>query len=172
MEREDGDNSLYHDEEKKIPGFIEERNVGIGGAERGTAYHRVMELMDFEGIYDGDVVENLRNHRKKTVEDLYIEEQSDALVYEQKILDFLSTDLSHRMSEAAKKEKLYLEQPFVLAVDADKVREEFPSDEKILVQGVIDVYFEEDGELVLILLVPSLEYAYSCSSQTKAVYNP
>ena len=108
-----------------------------------------MELMDFEGIYDGDVVENLRNHRKKTVEDLYIEEQSDALVYEQKILDFLSTDLSHRMSEAAKKEKLYLEQPFVLAVDADKVREEFPSDEKILVQGVIDVYFEEDGELVL-----------------------
>lgn len=149
LEREDGDNSLYHDEEKKIPGFIEERNVGIGGAERGTAYHRVMELMDFEGIYDGDVVENLRNHRKKTVEDLYIEEQSDALVYEQKILDFLSTDLSHRMSEAAKKEKLYLEQPFVLAVDADKVREEFPSDEKILVQGVIDVYFEEDGELVL-----------------------
>ena len=53
------------------------------------------------------------------------------------------------MSKAAKEEKLYLEQPFVLSVNANEVREEFPDSEKVLVQGVIDVYFEEDGKLVL-----------------------
>ena len=53
------------------------------------------------------------------------------------------------MSVAAKNDKLYLEQPFVLAVPANEVNEEFPENEKVLVQGVIDVYFEEDGKLIL-----------------------
>lgn len=150
LEREDGENTLYHDDEKRVPKFVKEKTEGIGGAERGTAYHRVMELMDFAGIYDGDMVSNLRSHRNRMVEKLYIEKEADALVYEKKILDFLETDVSHRMSEAAKAKKLYLEQPFVLSVEANKVRSEFPEDEKVLVQGVIDVYFEEDGELVLL----------------------
>ena len=77
-------------------------------------------------------------------DNLFIYEEDDALVAEDKILKFLSTDLSKRMSEAAKKDKLYLEQPFVLSVPANEVNEEFPAGEKVLVQGVIDVYFEED----------------------------
>ena len=129
--------------------IIAESETGNGGAARGSAYHRVMELMDFANIYNGDVVSNLREHRKKMVDDLFIYEEDDALVSEKKVLDFLDTDLSKRMSEAAKKDMLYLEQPFVLSVNAHTVREEFPESEKILVQGVIDVYFEEDGKLVL-----------------------
>ncbi len=150
LEREDGENTLYHDEEKRVLKFVKEQTEGIGGSERGTAYHRVMELMDFAGIYDGDMVSNLRIHRDRMVEKLYIEKEADALVYEKKILEFLETDVAHRMSEAAKTKKLYLEQPFVLSVSANKVRSEFPEDEKVLVQGVIDVYFEEDGGLVLL----------------------
>ncbi|MBQ2184166.1 MAG: PD-(D/E)XK nuclease family protein, partial [Lachnospiraceae bacterium] len=106
-------------------------------------------LMDFEHIYEGDIVANLRAHRKKMTDKLFIYEEDDALVNEDKILKFLSTDLSKRMSEAAKKDKLYLEQPFVLSVPANEVNEEFPAGEKVLVQGVIDVYFEEDGKLIL-----------------------
>jgi ATP-dependent helicase/nuclease subunit A len=149
LEREDGENTLYHEEEKRVPKIIAESETGNGGAARGSAYHRVMELMDFANIYNGDVVSNLREHRKKMVDDLFIYEEDDALVSEKKVLDFLDTDLSKRMSEAAKKDMLYLEQPFVLSVNAHTVREEFPESEKILVQGVIDVYFEEDGKLVL-----------------------
>ena len=51
--------------------------------------------------------------------DLFIYEEDDALVSEDKILKFLDTDLAKRMSEAAKKEKLYLEQPCVLSVPAN-----------------------------------------------------
>lgn len=152
LEREDGENTLYHEEEVKIPRFVKEDNSNdIGGALRGTAYHRVMELMDFDGIYEGDnLSDKLSEHRKKMVESLFIEEEMDALVGEKKIMDFLNTEVSHRMSKASKEGKLYLEQPFVLSVEANQVREEFPTEEKILVQGVIDVYFEEDGELVLL----------------------
>ena len=149
LEREDGENTLYHEEEVRVPKIISDTETENGGAARGSAYHRVMELMDFEHIYEGDIAANLRAHRQKMTDNLFIYEEDDALVSEDKILKFLDTDLAKRMSEAAKKEKLYLEQPFVLSVPANEVNESFPDTEKVLVQGVIDVYFEEDGKLIL-----------------------
>ena len=54
------------------------------------------------------------------------------------------------MADAARNGKLYKEQPFVLGVDASEIYPEDRSGEKILVQGIIDVYFEEaDGLIVL-----------------------
>ena len=149
LENEDGENTLYHEEEVRVPKIISDTETENGGAKRGSAYHRVMELMDFEHIYEGDIAANLKAHRKKMTDNLFIYEEDDALVREDKILKFLDTDLAKRMSEAAKKEKLYLEQPFVLSVPANEVNKEFPDTEKVLVQGVIDVYFEEDGKLIL-----------------------
>ncbi|MBP5493715.1 MAG: helicase-exonuclease AddAB subunit AddA [Lachnospiraceae bacterium] len=149
LEQEDGENTLYHEEEVRVPKIISDTEIENGGAARGSAYHRVMELMDFEHIYEGDIAANLRAHRQKMTDNLFIYEEDDALVSEDKILKFLDTDLAKRMSEAAKKEKLYLEQPFVLSVPANEVNESFPNTEKVLVQGVIDVYFEEDGKLIL-----------------------
>ena len=149
LESENGENTLYHSEEKKTPKFVAEGEEEVGGSRRGSAYHRVMELMDFEHIYEGNMTENLRTHRRKMIDSLFIYEEDDELVSEGKIIGFLETDLSKRMSLAAKEGKLYLEQPFVLSVKASEVRSEFPEDEKILVQGVIDVYFEENGKLIL-----------------------
>ncbi|MEG1742033.1 MAG: PD-(D/E)XK nuclease family protein, partial [Acetivibrio sp.] len=44
----------------------------------------------------------------------------------------------------------FKEQPFVLGVPAKKVNPEIPSEELVIVQGIIDAFFEEDGELVLL----------------------
>ena len=41
---------------------------------------------------------------------------------------------------AAKHGQLHREQPFVV----------YDSDEEILIQGIVDAYFEEDGELVVV----------------------
>ena len=54
------------------------------------------------------------------------------------------------MQKAAQQSLLFKEQPFVLGVDAREVYPDTESDETILVQGIIDVFFEEDGELVLL----------------------
>ena len=54
------------------------------------------------------------------------------------------------MAAAFLRGDLYREQPFVLGIEADLVNPGFPKDETVLVQGIIDAYFEEDGELVLV----------------------
>ena len=54
------------------------------------------------------------------------------------------------MADAARHGKLYKEQPFVLSVDASEIYPADRSGEKILVQGIIDVYFEEEDGLVVL----------------------
>ena len=54
------------------------------------------------------------------------------------------------MAEAESRGDLYKEQPFVLGIDASRLSEEFPDEEKVLIQGIIDVYFIEDGKIVLL----------------------
>jgi len=45
---------------------------------------------------------------------------------------------------------LYPEQPFVYALPAESLQEQWDSEEPVLVQGIIDGFFEEDGEIVLV----------------------
>ena len=54
------------------------------------------------------------------------------------------------MQEAARKQKLYREQPFVLGVDAKELYPEEEDGELILIQGIIDAYFEEPDGLVVL----------------------
>ena len=54
------------------------------------------------------------------------------------------------MGAAARQGKLFKEQPFVLGVDASEIYPGNRSGEKILVQGIIDVYFEEPDGLVVL----------------------
>ena len=53
------------------------------------------------------------------------------------------------MVKAAKTGGLYKEAPFFLGVNANRVKAEFPEDEIMLVQGIIDAYFEEGDYLIL-----------------------
>ena len=66
------------------------------------------------------------------------------------ILEFLQCDSGKRMQEAARKQKLYREQPFVLGVDAKELYPEEEDGELILIQGIIDAYFEEPDGLVVL----------------------
>ena len=54
------------------------------------------------------------------------------------------------MREADEQGLLYREQLFVLGLPAKEVKEEFPEGETVLIQGIIDVFWEEeDGITVL-----------------------
>ena len=46
--------------------------------------------------------------------------------------------------------KLKKEQPFVLGIDASRLNEKFPDSEKVLIQGIIDLFFEEQDGIVLL----------------------
>lgn len=135
-----------------IPSFIKEKE-GMSGTDRGSAYHKVMELLDF-AAFTFDM--HRQNREQQLSCQLEAMEQCERLSSEwrlavsvSKLHDFLQTSLSKRMMIAAKQKKLYKEQPFVLGLPANRIKESFPENEMVLMQGIIDVYFEEDGQIVV-----------------------
>ena len=56
----------------------------------------------------------------------------------------------YAMKAAMEKGKLYREQPFVMEVSANQVKPEYDPQEQVLIQGIMDAYFEENGALVLV----------------------
>lgn len=129
-----------------IPKFLKEEEE-LSGASRGTAYHRLMELLDFRKEY---TMESLREAIDIFLESGKMTQEMAGCIRKEDILSFLKTSTGRRMRECALKGKLRKEQPFVLGIDADEVYEEAQEGETILVQGIIDVYFEEpDGLTVL-----------------------
>ena len=73
-----------------------------------------------------------------------------ALVNTQKIWNFLQTGLAQRIMQAHKAGKLFREQPFVMGLPANETDPDIHSEQLVLVQGIIDLYFEEADGLVLL----------------------
>ncbi|MCR4787493.1 MAG: helicase-exonuclease AddAB subunit AddA [Lachnospiraceae bacterium] len=119
------------------------KTIRISGTDRGSAYHKVMELLDF---CDTDVKSQINKFENNN----RISKEWAQAVDPEKIQKFLGSDLGKRMAEALKKGTLKREQPFMLGINADRVRPEWPDGETVLLQGIIDAFFEEDGQIVLV----------------------
>lgn len=136
---------LKEEPKRYIPAFMEgvqEENIG---AKRGTAMHRVLECLDFTRP-----PEALEEQLQEFKEQHRMEEELFELVSLPSLKKFLSTELGQRMQVAAKQGKLYREKPFVMGKPASEALEESSSEEMILIQGIIDVFFEEEDEIVLL----------------------
>lgn len=142
-----------------LPRFIREDDP-VTGAQRGTAFHKVMELLDFARLYK--VLEDEETPKEQSVKRFMKEELRSMLasgrlpkeyaeaVSESKICRFLESDSAGRMARAAQRGQLYREQPFVLGIPASRLREEFPESETVLMQGIIDVFWEEEDGIVVL----------------------
>lgn len=131
-----------------IPMFLKEEGEGdsVRGAYRGTAYHRVLELLDFGLVQtEADISQALidfsRNKR--------MDEESISLISKTLLLNFLTSPLGNRLSMAQRNGKLKKEQQFVIGIPAREM-DLLDSTELILVQGIIDAYMEEEDGLVLV----------------------
>ena len=146
-EEQDFSFKLYEEETviPYIPKFMQQEE-SIGGAGRGSAFHKVMELYDFSDA--GKTVSAAEQIEHMAEEGMLSAEYAKA-VSVPAIEAFLETALAGRMKAAAAGGRLYREQPFVLGLPAKELNEKFPSEELVLIQGIIDVYFEEDGEIVV-----------------------
>ena len=145
-----------------LPGF-ERKEEKISGTTRGNAYHKVMELMEYEEIYKEVNTEALSEQRQqeKLRSNLRaflnrqralgrLSEEYGAALHEGKLLVFLSNSLALRMYRAAQNGKLYREQPFVYGISAGRLGEDYPQEEQVLIQGIIDAFFVEEDALVLV----------------------
>lgn len=144
-----------------LPHFLEEQEEGLTGASRGSAYHKFLELHDFSKEYTEELL-------KEEIEQFYqagrlSKEMADCIRMKD-ILAFLNSESGRRMTQATGNGKLRKEQPFVLGVAASEIYPEIYQDiqkrsqeadenrkeETILIQGIIDVWFEEEDGIVLL----------------------
>ena len=184
------DEAAFHTFEEKevvpyIPGFRREQEK-VSGAVRGSAFHRVMELLDFTYVFvesgqfekcPGDyetyrkrldaerLKKQLEEFLQRETVSLRLTEEYAKAVSLPKILNFLEQELAYRMWRAQEQGLLYREQPFVLGIDAKRLDPDLPEGEKVLIQGIIDVFFIEDGEIVL------LDYKTDVIDSLEALWN-
>ena len=71
-------------------------------------------------------------------------------LWKEKLIQFCKSSVAKRMAKADAENRLYREQPFVLGIPASRLNPKFPAEETVLIQGIIDVFFEENGEFILL----------------------
>ena len=131
-----------------IPDFMKEEKAeapeASSGAARGTAYHKVMQLLDFTAA--SGAAEEIRGF----IEDGRLSKEEADMVNAEDVALFAASALGQRMAEAERGGRLYREQPFVFGVGAKEINPEWPEDETVLVQGIIDAFFYEGDGIVLL----------------------
>ncbi|MGN0335595.1 MAG: helicase-exonuclease AddAB subunit AddA [Lachnospiraceae bacterium] len=143
---QDGED-MFEEEEiiPYVPAFLKgERR--ISATDRGTAYHKVMECMDLNGIHHSRQVEE---QMEKLTKQGKIAPDVIPSIRPYDIFRFCQTSLAKRMLAAEVRGQLFREQSFVIAKPASEIYPDCDSNQDILIQGVVDVYFEEDDGLVL-----------------------
>ena len=173
-----------------IPLFIQrqgsvEQETPNRGALRGTAVHRVMECYDFASEKSVHEQMEAMEKEEKIIADMR------ALVKEQIVADFVSSETGRRMALAQRGGALYREKPFVMGfteeelenygfgvgsntdsceniyekIDSDQEKEEQQKvrheEDLTLIQGIIDVFWIEKDGIVL------LDYKTDRVQQTK-----
>ncbi len=114
-----------------IPNFVQETQE-VSPVQKGTAYHKLLELINYE--------EALEQQIEQICTAGFITADAAKTIKVNEMNRFFASKTAQRMKEAAMQAKLYREQPFVV----------YDVDEDILIQGIIDAYFVENGEIVVV----------------------
>ena len=170
--------SEYRSDPAGMPGD-EGKKFIVSGTERGNAYHRIMQLLSWDrilmpvmekaplgydeylGVITSDrsrVIECIKGFMDEEMREGHISEKVHFSVKPYKIYDFLRSRLSYRMWMADRAGKLRREQPFVFGIPASRLLDpqhrdtgsKALDDEILMIQGIIDAYFIEDGRIVLL----------------------
>lgn len=171
MQQEDEDSAnLFEARERAVyePEFRREDKAPAGTAV-GDCYHRIMEIMDYDyvlGFVCGGRPDDYAQFCSKADEtsissrlELFLNEMCGEhrlteewrmLVRLPKLVAFMRSETCYRMWSSAANGKLKREQPFVLSVSAKLLNSDYPESEKVIIQGIIDVFFEEDGDIILL----------------------
>ncbi|NPV92119.1 MAG: helicase-exonuclease AddAB subunit AddA [Firmicutes bacterium] len=127
------------------PRFLQETR-GLTAAERGTAFHLVMQHLRLDGVLD---VEGIRLQMEDMLRREIISAAQLESVDVRAIAAFFQGPLGRRMLAAR---RIYRELPFILGLPADRV---YPllaagEGETVVVQGIVDCLLDEGDGLVLI----------------------
>ena len=118
----------------------------------GTIYHKVMQYIDFSACG----TDGVKNEIARLVQEKYLTEQEveearavDGENFEKKIATCLASEIIRKAYEAEKAGKCFREKSFMMYKPAREVSDDFDTDEKVLVQGVIDLYICGEKKIIV-----------------------
>ena len=142
------DDESYINVDQYIPNFIKGPELEITGTDRGTLYHKVLELLKLSRVSNYD---DLLGELEAMVRAGQLTSDDIGRLNTRNIYKFTQSDVAKRIISAEAAGMLYKEKQFVIGLKASEVYpDKEDSHELILVQGIVDVFFEEDGELVVL----------------------
>ncbi len=160
-EEEQGE-ALYPEETvvPYVPRFLEETRESedglseeLTGAARGTAYHHVLAVLEYDRIKKNppdSLLPQIREQLLEMQENGLLSAAEFHAVRAEDIARFMCDPLGKRMAAAEAAGTLRREQPFVLDVPAAQISQlQQGGTHTILIQGTIDAYWEEDGGYIL-----------------------
>lgn len=125
-----------------------EEAKGLSASEKGTVMHLVMQHLDFSKSKNS---EEIKSQIEAMVKAELLSPAEAEAVKVRKIENLFRASLGKRMISSS---NVIREMPFTVELSAAEVYKELPyekyKDEKIMLQGVIDCFFEEGGEYVLL----------------------
>ncbi|MFV0342789.1 MAG: helicase-exonuclease AddAB subunit AddA [Anaerocolumna sp.] len=133
-------------EDYPVPSFMAEKEKP-SSAQRGSLIHLILEHLIFEKVTSN---ETLLEYVEELVQGGKITKEEAGSFDLKPLVAFVQSDIGCRMRKAEKEHKLYKERQFIMGVRAKEINDNLKSDESVLVQGIIDAYFEEDDALVLV----------------------
>lgn len=159
---ETSDNQFKYDDSQEEKSDLESEEESksdskpqLTGAMRGTLVHKYMELVPFHEL------EENQDYRKfairfldKLKADKVFDEFEATAINPNKINYMLKSSLGQRMIASSKKNNLFKEQQFSIGfppseIFTDLKSEDEKADDLIIVQGIVDAFFYEDDEIVL-----------------------
>lgn len=146
-------------QKQERPKFLDQKQTDFTAAQRGSALHLLMEVVDLKPIQD-ELLKNGQSALSGFLEK-YLVNQIEALIQKEflpealartisvaKLIDFYTSPLGIRLLSA---QQIRREMPFNYAVAPVEIRSEWAEvPEKIIVQGIIDCAFMEDRHWVII----------------------
>ena len=124
-----------------IPEFMKDTSEKLTGNQRGSAYHRVMECLNYKDLDYNNLSDSISGQLQRMLSSKKLTKQQYECIEKSDIEKFISSDVGRRITVAAGENRIWREQPFVF-IDRDNPVQ--------LIQGIIDMYFVEDGQLVLL----------------------
>lgn len=133
--------------EIKRPKFIQEnKDEKLSPTHRGSVVHLVMQIINMDRV---STIDEIKNQIEEFVQKEIITQKEADVVNPFKIYKFFKSELGTRMKNA---DFVGREKAFYTEINMKDLfaKEGIDYDESIMLRGIIDAYFEENGEIVLL----------------------
>ena len=128
-----------------IPKFYIQKEEKVTSARKGSLIHLCFEKIDICKECSKEDIEKLINDLAE--KEIILKEEAEAINVNI-LLKYTQSDLFKELKLA---KEVHKEKPFYIEVSADRLDKEFSAEDKILVQGIIDLYYiDKNDKLILV----------------------